>query len=266
MLVDTHCHLNFKVFGKDVDQVINRAKKADVEEIIIPGAKLDSSEKAVEIARQYKSCYAAVGIHPHHVAEFIILGNDTVISRLEELINGKKVIAVGEIGLDYYTYHNYPPILAKTKKVQEELLLLQLELAYKTKLPVIIHCREAFQDLLPLIKKFISQKPITGVFHCFSGDKKHLKKVIEFGFFVGFDGNITYKENQNLRQCIKFIPLDRLLLETDSPFLTPVPFRGKRNEPKLITYTAKRVAEIRNLSLAFIADTTSQNARKLFNI
>ncbi len=268
MLIDTHCHLNFKAFKKDLPEVIDRATKADIAKIIIPGAKPDSSQKAVEIAQKYDSCFAAVGIHPHHTNEFVELGAKKVKGELQILGKNKKVVAIGEIGLDYYQYKDYPPITEDDKNLQKELLMLQMGIAQKAHLPIIFHCRNAHDDQLELINHYLKStgRKITGVFHCFGGEQKHLEEVLKLGFYIGFDGNITYPENQTLKALVKSTPLERLLLETDSPFLTPQPFRGSRNEPAYITYIAKEVAEIHQINIGEVLEITSHNALNLFKI
>ncbi|MBI4990516.1 TatD family hydrolase [Candidatus Gottesmanbacteria bacterium] len=267
MFIDTHAHLNFKAFKKDLDEVLNRAKESGVTKIIIPGAKVDSSEKAIEIAQRYDSCFAAIGIHPHHVDEFKQSGRLIIEQKLKEMlkqVQHDKIVAIGEIGLDYHEYNGYPPLLQENKEQQKELLLLQLDLAQKENLPIIFHCRNAFDDLLEIIRQY--GKSVEGVFHCFDGEKKHLEEVLKLGFYIGFDGNITYPENQTLKSLVKLTPLERLFLETDSPFLTPQPFRGSRNEPAYITYIAKEVAEIHQRSVEEIVEMTSRNALNLFKI
>lgn len=264
MLIDTHCHLNFKAFRKDLDQVVNRAKEAGIIAIIIPGAKIDSSKKAVEIAIKYQDSYAAVGIHPHHVSELTRLGGETVSRELTTLSASNKVVAVGEIGLDYHRYTGYPPVTKEEKAIQEKLFILQLELARKTKLPVIIHCRDAYDDTIAIISSYASS--LKGVVHCFEGEKKHLRKIINIGFFVGFDGNCTYPENARLKSLIHATPLDALVLETDAPFLTPIPFRGRKNEPSYIVHTADKVAEIQEKTVDSIEKTTIRNACMLFRL
>ncbi|MCJ7739838.1 TatD family hydrolase [Candidatus Microgenomates bacterium] len=263
MFIDTHCHLNFKSYKKDLPEVIKRATDNKIDKIIIPGAKLDTSRKAIEIAQQYGDCFAAVGIHPHH-ADLLSAADNA--SDLKNLLTGliiqPKVVAVGEIGLDYYQYKDCPAIDEETKKRQKELFLLQLELAQENNLPVILHCREAFDDLLNVLK----DKNISGVFHCFSGNKQQLAEVLEMGFYLGFDGNITYPQNQHLRQLVESAPFDKLLLETDAPFLTPVPQRGNRNEPAFLVYTAQTVAEIKKTALDKVMEITCSNALKLFRL
>lgn len=260
MFIDTHAHLNFKAFKKDLEEVIDRAKKSGIEKIIIPGAKIYSSEKAVEISQNYESCFAAVGIHPHHTDEFVKLGKSAVEEELKKLIAKRGVVAVGEIGLDYHEYKGYPLITSENKKQQKELLQIQIKIAQEYNLPIIFHCRDAYDDQLDIIK----DQKLTGVFHCFGGEKKHLQKVFDMGFYVGFDGNITYTDNKNLQDLVKFAPIDRILLETDSPFLTPLPLRGQRNEPVNLTHTASFVTKIHQISLSKVAEITTQNALKLF--
>jgi len=273
MLIDTHAHLNFKAFNKDLPQVIERATKTSVMKIIIPGAKIDSSRKAVEIAHKYPSCFAAVGIHPHHAPDYEILlaeRNKRGILKKEfaSFTKQKKVVAVGEVGLDYHQYQGYPPISASGKYVQKQLFLLQLSLALEANLPLIFHCRQAYDDLIFTIMSFLKnpKKKVMGVFHCFAGTKKHLASILDLGFYIGFDGNITYPENKHLHNLVKSTPIERILLETDSPFLAPVPFRGKRSQPSYLPHIAAAVASILKKKLTLIQEITSGNASKLFNL
>lgn len=265
MFIDTHCHLNFKAFKKDLNDVIERAQKAGVEKIIIPGAKLDSSQRAVEIAQENTICFAAVGIHPHHVEEYVHKGSREIDKELRMLSKINKVVAIGEIGLDYYQYKDYPPASSEIKKKQQELLEIQLDVAIRNNLPVIIHCREAQNDIIETIKQ-VKSKNLRGIFHCFDGDKEYLDKVLALGFFVGFDGNSTYPENAHLRHLVQKTPLNRLLLETDAPYLTPVPHRHTRNEPAYLPLMASCVSEIKQKSIEEIALQTTQNANFLFGI
>lgn len=262
MFIDTHAHLNFKAFNKDLDEVINRAKNAGIGKIIIPGAKIDSSKKAVEIAQKYDSCFAAVGIHPHHTDEFVKLGKSAVEEELKKLIAKRGVVAVGEIGLDYHEYKGYPLVTSENKKQQQELLSTQIKIVQEYNLPIIFHCRDAQDDQLDIIK----DQKLTGVFHCFGGEKKHLEKVLSLGFYVGFDGNITYSENKNLQDLVKYVPLEKLLLETDAPYLAPIPHRGKRNEPSYLIHTASSASQIYNISVEKLAGITTDNALKLFRL
>jgi TatD DNase family protein len=265
MLIDTHCHLNFKAFDKDLKEIINAAKKVGVEKIIIPGAKIDSSSKACKIASIFPNCFAAVGIHPHH-ANLIELSRTE--NQLSNFIKEKgEVIAIGEIGLDYHQYKGYPPLTDLDKENQKKLFLLQIEIAAKHKLPVIIHCRNAFDELLALFNNFTAPLNIPkGVFHCFSGNKNHLAAALDLGFYIGFDGNITYPENKHLQEVIKSTPLPSLLLETDSPFLSPIPYRGSRNTPANLVIIAQNIAQIHHQTAEKIEEITYSNAMKLFHL
>lgn len=267
-MIDTHCHLNFKAFKNDLKEVINRAEKAGVTKIIIPGAKIHSSQVAVDISSSISSCFAATGIHPHHTEEFLRLGKESTEDTLLNLAKSPKTAAIGEIGMDYYSYKGYPDITADNKKSQQELFEVQLDIAMKLNLPVILHCREAHDDQISILRSFNygGGKSIRGVFHCFGGEKKHLTEVLNMGFYVGFDGNITYPENIPLRELVAYTPADRLLLETDAPFLTPVPHRGTRNEPSFLTFTAQSVAESWRKDTESVGEITSQNALKLFRL
>jgi TatD DNase family protein len=267
MFIDTHCHLNFKSFDKDLDDVIKRAKVAKIGKIIIPGAKIDSSIKAIKIAGQYSSCFASVGIHPHHVDEYISSGKKVINDKLKELINNNKVVSIGEIGLDYHVYKGYPEITKNMKKLQKDLFILQLLQANKFGLPVIIHSRDSYNDVIEILDNFIKKgQRFKGVFHCFSGQINNLKKVLKMGLYIGFDGNITYPENINLQKMVLETPLNRLLLETDSPYLAPIPFRTTRNEPSNISHIASMISKIKKTSISQIVNNTTNNAISLFSI
>lgn len=271
MLIDTHAHLNFQAFRDDFNQVLKRAQEDGVGKIINVGADLDSSEKAVEIAQKHDGLYASVGIHPHHAGNTESTpacrqGRENSLETLKELAQYPKVVAIGEIGLDYRPYENGG--ITDPQK-QKELFLEQLALANELNLPVIFHCREAHNDILDLLQQYaISHKlrALHGVFHCFSGNEEFLKKVLGLGFYVGFDGNLTFKNAQNLQEVAKIAPLERILLETDSPYLTPEPLRGLRNEPKNVKIVAEFLARLKNISFEKIAQVTTQNVKRLFKI
>lgn len=265
MLIDTHCHLNFKAFKKDLPEVIERAADAGISKIIIPGAKIDSSARAVEIAGKHPGTYAAVGIHPHHAAEFA--GNEKeALLKLEKLAQNNMTVAIGEIGLDHYQYKNYPAIGEDAKEWQIRLLKMQLDLAVELKLPVILHCRQAHDIMLEFLENYLKEKTLSGVFHCFDGSLSHLEKILSLGFYVGFDGNCTYPENSRLVQAFSKTPLKRLLIETDAPFLTPEPLRGSRNEPAFLVHTAQFIASSLKIGVDAFAGQTSENAASLFNL
>lgn len=252
MLVDTHAHLNFQVFKDDLDQVLRQSQKAGIEKIINVGADLDSSQKAVEIAQKYSSCYASVGIHPHHAGE----QKTGWEQKLKQLAQNRKVVAIGECGLDY---HSYETGGITNPQTQKEVFEKQLNLARELNLPIIFHCRHAQEEILHLIKV-----PVTGVFHCFSGDEKFLGQVLKKGFYVGLDGNLTFKNAKDLQEVAKSAPLQRILLETDSPYLTPEPFRGLRNSPGNVKLIAEFLAQLLDVSFGEVAKVTSDNAQKVF--
>ena len=265
MLIDTHCHLNFKAFKKDLKEVIGRAVGAGITKIIIPGAKIDSSRKAVEIASSYPQAYAAVGIHPHHAAE--VAGKEKeALLQLEKLAQNNMTVAIGEIGLDHYQYKNYPAIGEDAKEWQIRLLKMQLDLAVELKLPVILHCRQAHDVMLEFLENYLKEKTLSGVFHCFDGSLSHLEKILSLGFYVGFDGNCTYPENSRIVQAFSKTPLKRLLIETDTPFLTPEPLRGSRNEPAFLVHTAQFMASTLKIEADAFTGQTSENAARLFNL
>ncbi|MBU0619325.1 TatD family hydrolase [Patescibacteria group bacterium] len=270
MLIDTHCHLNFQAFEPDLEAVIKRAQTAGVTKIIIPGSDLTNSQKAIELAEKYAGIYAAVGIHPHHAIQIQNLEKTRQkLLHLCESALDRKVVAIGECGLDYHEYQitKYPEnkITPKVKQLQKKLFKVHLQVAKKLKLPLIIHNRQAHDDILKLLNSqfSIGQFP-KGVFHCFSGNQAFLRQVLERGFYVGIDANITY--SHGLQGLAKKIPLERLVLETDAPFLTPQPNRSQRNEPKNVKIIVQYLAELLNVSAEKIAQTTTINARRLFKL
>ena len=252
MFIDTHSHLNFPDFSEDYPDVLARAKKAGIVAIVNVGADLPTSKRAIELAQKEDLCYTAVGVHPTNTNNL----KDEDYQELEELAQKKKVVAIGEIGLDYF--HNSTP-----KEIQKRSFEMQILLAKKLNLPVIIHNRDAHQDVLAVLKEKEVKK---GVMHCFSGDINLAKKVLSLGLHVSFTGNLTYKKNEDLRAVAKEIPLKKLLLETDCPYLPPQPKRGKRNEPGFLTYTAEELAKIKGISLEELGEITTKNARELFGI
>lgn len=252
MLVDSHAHLEMREFDPDRQDVIERARLAGVDCIVTVGTNLDLSRKALSIARQYENIYATVGVHPHDVAN----ADDKSFDELKALAEDPKVVAYGEIGLDYF--RNISP-----REKQIEMFAKQLELAKELNLPVIIHDRDAHEETLRMVK---SSGVRLGVFHCFSGDWAMARQCIDLGFYISVPGVVTFAKSKVLQEVVKQAPLDSILLETDCPYLTPVPHRGKRNEPSFIIHTAKKVAEIKGLTWEDIAQTAARNTRKLFRI
>ena len=260
MLVDTHAHLNFPDYQEDIDQVIKNSCAAGVTKIICASSNVADSEKAVEIARRFPgTVFAACGIHPQQTDPENTDSVDEQIEKLEKLAENKEVVAIGECGLDF----SPAPPGEKDRSKEEQILLFkkQIELSLKLDLPLIIHTRKAFEDTLAVLSAY---RHLRGVLHCYSNGKKGIQKVEELGFYFGLDGNLSY--DAGLQSVASLIPLEKIILETDSPFLAPEPLRGSRNEPANVKITASRLAEVKNVSLAELAEKTSANAANLFGI
>jgi TatD DNase family protein len=261
MLIDTHCHLDFNRFDGDRDEVVQRALQAGVTRIVVPGIDLLTSHRAIALTERYPQVYAAVGVHPNDVPSDEE-SPDGVIRQLRELAQHPKVIAIGEIGLDYYRDRT-------PADLQHLWLGLQLDLAAELHLPVILHNREASEDILDVLAEWVQGLPRElqgrpGVLHSFSGSWEDAQSALRIGFYIGFTGPITYKGADQLRHVAASIPLDRILLETDAPFLSPHPHRGARNEPAYVRFIAQKLAEIRNIEAQAVADQTTSNAKALF--
>jgi TatD DNase family protein len=237
-----------------LDDIIHSAKQCHVHTIITIGIDLASSQRAVELAHTYPGVYASVGIHPHSAEE----GNDAVYQQLRELAASAKVVAYGEIGLDYAK--QYAPVERQRLECTR-----QLKIAKELELPIIIHDREAHEDTVQIIREQ-GPFPAGGVMHCFSGDTAFARQALDLGLHISIPGIVTFKNALDLQKVAKEIPLNRMLLETDGPFLTPIPFRGKRNRPEYLLYTAAMVAELRGISIDEVARQTSQNTRQLFSL
>ena len=253
MLADSHAHLEMNDFDRDRDEVIGRARDAGVDLIITVGTTLDDCRKAVSIANKYKNVYAAIGIHPHEVKDI----DETTYETLKKLAKMDKVVAFGEIGLDFF--RNLSPRDVQIRRFGE-----QLELASEIGLPIIIHDRDAHQETLEMLGGWKGKH--RGVVHCFSGNYKMAEKCLEMGFFISIPGAITFGKSEKLQDVIRHIPVTDILVETDAPYLTPHPNRGKRNEPAYVIHTARKVAEIKGLSLEELANVTYQNTRNVFGI
>ncbi len=252
MLIDSHAHLEMKEFDSDRQQVIERARLAGVDSIVTVGTNLKLSRKALSLARQYENIFATVGVHPHDVTR---IGNKT-FDELRELARDPKIVAYGEIGLDFF--RNISP-----REKQIEMFGCQMEIAQELKLPVIIHDRDAHVQTLRMVKDSSIRR---GVFHCFSGDYNMARQCIDLGFYISVPGVVTFDKSQTLQDVVRKVPIDFLLLETDCPYLTPVPHRGQRNEPSFIVHTAKKVAEIKGLPLEEVTQTAALNTQKLFHL
>ena len=251
-LADTHCHLDFPEFNLDRDEVIRRAKDQRLRYIVNIGSSLSGTRKSVELSQQYDFIYATCGIHPHEADR----ADDKILGELKELTRKDKVVAIGEIGLDYYK--NY----AKAEN-QRSLFISLVKVAQDSGLPLVIHTRQAEEDTLKILKEAM---PVKAVVHCFSAGPEFLKECLALGFFISYTCNITYKKAQGLRDLVKATPLERLLLETDAPYLPPEGFRGRRNEPIYVKYLAQEIARIKEITLEEVASVTTENAKTFFGL
>jgi len=250
MLIDTHCHLDFSDFDSDRDEVIKRAHDNGISQIINVGSSIAGSQRSLKLSLEYPGVYSVVGIHPHEADSF----DASLEASLSGLAKNDKVVGIGEAGLDYFRNHS-------KKENQLRLFYFQIGLAKELGLPLVIHTRCAGEDTLRMLKEAM---PLRGVVHCFSGDRDFLEAILTLGFFVSFTCNITYKKSQDLRDMVRAVPLGKLMLETDCPYLSPEGFRGKRNEPMQVKLLAEFIAGIKNLSLMEVAGQTTHNAVKLF--
>lgn len=254
MFVDTHSHLFYPNFKDDLDVVIKRAGEAGVDYIIVPATDLVTAKEVLNLTEKYDNIFGAVGIHPHETKEW----NLSLIPEIEALASNEKIVAIGEIGLDYY--YDYSP-----KEKQIEAFKSQIDLALKLDLPVIIHNRDSDEDMMKMIRGYCGSG-LKAQFHCFNGSLKDALELMHMNYMISFTGNITFKKADELIEVLKHIRIDQILLETDSPFLTPVPYRGKRNEPSYVKYIAEKVAEVHNMSVEEVGRITSFNSFRMFGI
>ena len=254
MLIDSHAHLQDKDLLPNLAGILERAKAAGVEKIVCVGYDLASSKKAVELARKHRQIYAVVGVHPHDAKTY----NDRVEKELVSLCQESKVVAIGEIGLDYY--RNLSPV-----DIQQEVFIRQMQLAQRLKKPIVIHDRDAHEDVLTLVKKYQGGK-FGGVMHCYSGHLPLAETFIKENFYISFAGPLTFKNNVKGQEVAAKIPMDRILIETDCPYLTPEPHRGKRNEPANVAFVAEKIAELRGKTKEEIAYLTNLNTHAVFKM
>ncbi|TRZ77338.1 TatD family deoxyribonuclease [bacterium] len=292
-MIDSHAHLDHELFDPDRDEVIQRAFENGIKKIITVGCDLNEMKEAIKLAEKYDNIYAAIGLHPDEADK--CMGNSPasnrqssrggriarVVGELKKLAKYPKVVAIGEIGLDYFRSDNPPSSADYGVARQKELFIVQLKLAQELNLPVIIHCRasdnkpgDAYDDLLLSLREVMTEeerrgnlKKFQGVIHCFCGTREHAKQFLDLGFHISFTGNITYfkKDDAELLQVVREIPLNRILVETDCPFLTPVPHRGKRNEPMFVKYVAEKIANVKKISVGEVERVTDGNAERLFH-
>ena len=254
MLIDSHAHLDMKDFERDREATLDRALKGGITHIISIGTDLSSSIKALELANKYDFVFATVGYHPHNATDM----DQGLLRELEKLVSEPKIVAWGEIGLDLYRRYSPPDR-------QMEAFTRQLEIATDLDLPVIIHDRDAHSEVLTILQEKRTGER-KGVIHCFSGTYDMAMALIEMGFYISIPGTVTYKNVPYIQEVASRIPLERMLVETDAPFLSPVPKRGKRNEPLHVTYTAQKIAELRHMDFQEVGRQTSENAKRLFSL
>ncbi len=250
---DTHCHLDFEQFNYDRDEVIKRAKESNVEYILNVGTNIESSKKVIEISEKYDFIYSSVGIHPLDVSEY----NIKDLKEIEKLAKLEKVKAIGETGLDFY-------YSKENKEKQKDFFIGQIEIAGKYNIPLIIHQRESKNELIDLIEKIRMPKKV--VFHCFGGDSQLAEYCNKKGFFISFTGILTFKNAKNVREVAKNYPIEKIMVETDAPFLAPVPYRGKRNEPFMVKYIVEEIANLKIFDKNLVADIIFKNSVNFFGI
>jgi TatD DNase family protein len=254
MLFDTHAHLNAIQYEEDIVEVIQRAKSENVSHIVVVGFDKDTIKRAMELTEQYDMIYAAVGWHPVDAIDM----TDEDLKWIKELAAHPKVVAIGEMGLDYY-WDKSP------KDIQKEVFRKQIQVAKEVQLPIIIHNRDATEDVVKILKEETASE-VGGIMHCFTGSLEVAKQCMDMNFYISFGGPVTFKNAKKPKEVATEIPMDRLLIETDCPYLTPHPFRGKRNEPSYVKYVAEQIAELKGLSVEEVAKKTSDNAIRLFGI
>ena len=253
-LIDSHCHLIFENFEKDLEEVVSRWRSTGVKKLLHACCELSEIPKLQNISRRFDELYYSVGLHPLEANKWECNSKSILKSAAQK---DSRVVAIGELGLDFYKSDN--------KNIQLDALLPQMNLAYELELPVIIHCREAANEMIELCKELSKESRCPrGVLHCWTGTSEEMKKFLDLGFYISFSGVVTFPKAYEIHECAKIVPNDRYLIETDSPFLAPVPHRGKRNEPAFVESVAKSIANLRSSELSIIAEESYRNAEDLF--
>lgn len=255
---DSHAHYNDEKFNLDKFEIIKKVCKEDaVTRIITAGYSLESSKEAIDIANGFDYIYCTIGVSPNDIPNSIVKWNEE-IKELESLLIHKKIVAIGEIGLDYYWNK-------ENKELQKSIFISQIELANKYNLPIVIHTREAVNDTIDILKNKITVNK-KGVFHCCPQNRELIKEALNLGFYISFAGPITFKNSKNAKEVVQMVPLNKLLIETDSPYLSPEPNRGKRNDSSNVKFVAQKIAEFKELTIEEVAKATYENANKIFGI
>lgn len=252
---DTHAHIHFDSHFDDVDSLLVQARENGVNRVVTVGIDYEDSVKALALAKQYDNVFATVGVHPHDAKNFSI----NTISNFESMLTDKKVIAVGEIGLDYYRNHS-------PKDIQKEVFLTFLNMAISNNKPVVLHNRDASTDCISVMDTVDFKLDNPGIVHCFNGDREILKWALDKGFMISYAGPVTYSKADGLRDTVRYVPLDRLLIETDCPYLTPSPYRGRTNEPGYVAFTAYAISRIKEISVLQLAEQLERNFDDLFGV
>ncbi len=260
-MIDTHCHLSMvldeeeKIDYKQIDDILSQMEINNVTHAITVASNIKDSKLSIKIAKHYNNIYCAVGVHPEEVESFDL---DILENMVKQNINKGKLVAIGEVGLDYYWRKD-------NKEAQIEIFKKQIELAKKYNLPIVVHCRDAYGDVLEILKEYTPFEN-GGVIHCYSGSIEWAKEVIKLGFIISFTGVVTYPNASNIQEVVKWVDVDKFMVETDSPFLTPVPFRGKKNNPSYTKYTLEYIAKLKNEDVANLNKITTNNAIRLFKL
>lgn len=254
-MIDSHVHLDDEAFEEDREEVIKSLSENGIGLVINNSSDLPSSERSVKLSNKYENIYAAIGVHPHEASSY----NDEVEKRLIELSKDKKVVAIGEIGLDYY-YDNSP------RDVQKEVFKRQIELAAKLKKNIVIHSRDAAKDTFDILKEAHEKYDFTALIHCFSQSVDMMREYLKMGDYIALGGAVTFKNAKTPKEVAKVVDLDRLLLETDCPYMTPVPYRGKRNEPKFVKFSCQYIADLRQMDAGELEKITAINTKRFFGI
>ena len=256
MIADSHCHLDYPNLYNELDDVVNRAIKNDVKLLLTICTTVESFKRIKLIVDKYKNIYGTFGIHPHETKNFKNMTDTLIIGYKNE---SKKIIGIGETGLDYYYNHS-------DKNIQKKIFAQHIEAAKELDIPLIVHSRDAEIDTFDILKSYMKNSKLKTIIHCFTGSKDFAKKIINIGCYISISGIITFKGSNELSETISSIPIDKLLVETDSPYLAPIPNRGKSNEPSFITHTIEKLSIIRNIEKKVIIENTTNNFRKLFNL
>ena len=251
-MIDTHSHINFEDYKENFDNFLENLKNNEIENVIIPGVEPSTFDEIISLCEKHNMLYGAIGIHPSEAKTY----SGEIEQQIYKLCTHKKVIAIGEIGLDYYWEQ-------ETKELQKEVFRKQLKIAQELKIPVLIHDREAHEDTFEILQEF-NLKDV--IFHCFSGNTDFAQKCINSGYYIAIGGVVTFKNAKDLKETAKIVPLEQLLLETDAPYLAPVPFRGKLNSPEYLKYIAQEIAQLRNIEVEEVKKQTTINAKRIFNI